>query len=169
MQHLSRRMRRHGVRWTLLAIAMLSLQFHGCASAPGRERVAAINVGHTGKTALRGYDPVAYFRQGAPQKGQDAYVAIWKNAAWKFASETNKKAFLSNPQKFAPNYGGYCAFAISKGLIADADPHCWAIVDGHLYLNNNSFAQHLWDLHRSAGIEAGDKNWERTPKRPLAR
>jgi hypothetical protein len=168
MPQLSRLVQKHGAQLARVVIASLFLQFHACAAAPPHETVPTINVGHTGKMALRGYDPVAYFRQGAAQKGKDAYQATWKNVVWKFVSEENKKAFLADPQKYAPSYGGYCAFAISRGLIADADPHCWAIVGDHLYLNNNSFAQHLWELNRAKGIEAGNKNWELTPKQPIA-
>jgi len=143
-------------------------QFSGFASAAGHEAVPALNLGHDGKIALRGYDPVGYFRQHSPQKGDDTHRVIWQNATWKFASAANQKAFLANPKKYAPSYGGYCAFAISRGLIADADPHCWAVVSGHLYLNNNPFAQKLWEANRRSDIQAGDQNWQRLPKRPIS-
>jgi hypothetical protein len=79
-------------------------------------------------------------------------------------SAGNRSLFIATPQKFAPQYGGYCAFAMSLNRIADVDPDEWAIVNGKLYLNNNFFSQTLWSFDKSGNIALGDKYWPQVPK-----
>jgi hypothetical protein len=86
-----------------------------------------------------------------------------KGAVYRFVSAENRDRFIAAPQQFAPQYGGYCAYAISQNTIADIDPDEWAIVNGKLYLNNNFFSQALWSLDRPGHIARGDQNWPRVP------
>lgn len=112
-----------------------------------------------GDLALGGYDPVAYFSNGKPTPGSADVSADWDNATWRFSSEANKQAFLANPEKYAPQYGGFCAYAVSQGYTASADPQAWSIVDDKLYVNFNKAVRGLWNLRRSHYIKEGDKNW----------
>jgi YHS domain-containing protein len=111
------------------------------------------------KLAVSGYDPVAYFTQGMPVKGQKALSAAHGGATWQFANEANKAAFLANPAKYMPQYGGYCAWAVSEGYTASADPKVWKIVGGKLYLNYNHAVGRNWEQNASANISRADGNW----------
>lgn len=127
--------------------------------------VESLNLGQG--VALRGYDPVAYFAEGAPAVRDPAISYQWQGASWLFSTPAHREAFVADPARYAPQYGGYCAFAVSRGTTADADPNQWAIVNGKLYVNNNAFAKKLWDQDRPANIEAGDSNWPLIPKYPV--
>ena len=112
-----------------------------------------------GELALSGYDPVAYFTDGKPVEGSANLEAVWDGATWRFANTDYKRAFLENPEKYAPQYGGFCAYAVSQGYTASADPHAWSIVDDKLYVNYNKAVRGLWNLRRSHYIKQGDQNW----------
>jgi YHS domain-containing protein len=126
--------------------------------------VAAVNT--TEGFALKGYDPVAYFTGGQPTKGSAQYSFQWKGVTYLFASAENLLRFKADPDKYLPQYGGYCAYAMSLDRIADIDPHRWAIVGGKLYLNNGFLAQNLWSLNKSGNIVSADRNWPLYPKKP---
>lgn len=111
------------------------------------------------KLALDGYDPVAYFKSGRPQKGTSAHALSWNGATWHFASPENKTAFESNPKGFAPQFGGYCAWAVSEGYTAKGDPSAWRIVDGKLFLNYNASVQKTWEKDIPGHVAKGEKNW----------
>jgi hypothetical protein len=127
--------------------------------------VPALNLVHG--AALRGYDAVAYFTDSQPVSGSDANTYVWQGANWKFSTPDHLRAFAAQPGRYAPQYGGYCAFAVSRGTTADGDPLQWAVVDGKLYVNNNAFAMHLWNEDRSGNVAAGDINWPLIPRQPL--
>ena len=110
-------------------------------------------------TALGGYDPVAYFTDGAPAKGERAFTFDYQGAQFRFASQENLDLFKADPEAYAPQYGGYCAWAISQGYTAKGDPKHWAIVDGKLYLNFNSDVQATWDEDREGFIALADQKW----------
>jgi YHS domain-containing protein len=109
--------------------------------------------------ALRGYDTVAYFTENNPVPGNEQYRHTWNGARWHFASEENRNAFVRNPERYAPQYGGYCAYAVSHGYTADGDPQVWKIVDRKLYLNYNREARELWEEDVPGNIAKGDGNW----------
>jgi YHS domain-containing protein len=115
---------------------------------------------------LKGYDPVAYFVNGLATKGTDQYSFAWNGATYRFASEENLNRFKGDPEKYLPQYGGYCAYAMSLNRIADIDPSRWAVVGGRLYLNNGFVAEKLWSLNKSKNIESADRNWPQYPKQP---
>ena len=85
--------------------------------------------------AIRGYDPVAYFTQGKPVKGSREYTHQWNGATWRFASAQNRERFAAAPAKYAPQYGGYCAYGVASGYAVKIEPDAWSVVDGKLYLN----------------------------------
>ena len=125
--------------------------------------VAAVNTADG--LGLNGYDPVAYFTLGRPTPGVDQYSDRWKGVTYRFASADDLERFKAEPEKYLPQYGGYCAFAMSLDRIADIDPSRWTIVDGKLYLNNGYISQSLWSLNKSGNIASGDRNWPLYPKK----
>lgn len=109
--------------------------------------------------AIRGYDPVAYHAEGKPVAGKRAHRVEWKGATWSFASAENKALFEGDPEKYAPRYGGYCAWAVSQGYTASIDPDAWSIVDGKLYLNYSLGVRDQWSQDIPGNIAKGDVNW----------
>jgi YHS domain-containing protein len=109
--------------------------------------------------ALGGYDVVAYFTEGKPVAGQAGHEAHWNGARWRFASTDNRERFLKEPERFAPRYGGYCAYAVSRGYTAPVAPEAWRIVDSKLYLNYSKDVQKLWEREIPANIKKADTNW----------
>jgi YHS domain-containing protein len=111
--------------------------------------------------AIRGYDPVGYFTQNKAVKGDRKFVHEWKNTRWYFSSQQNMDAFVHEPEKYAPQYGGYCAYGCSNGYKAPTDPQAWTIVNGKLYLNYNVDVRSEWSKNKNERIEKADKNWEK--------
>ncbi len=109
--------------------------------------------------AIQGYDPVAYFTEGKPVQGNDRLVYNWNGARWYFSNQQNLDSFKTNPDKFSPQYGGYCAYGMFHGHKASTDPDAWTIVDGKLYLNHDLKVRELWKDKRDEKIEIADKNW----------
>jgi hypothetical protein len=109
--------------------------------------------------AIRGYDPVSYFTTSQPVKGSNDFTTTWKDALWKFASQKNLDAFKSDPEKFAPQFGGYCAYGMAEGHKASTSPNAWTIVDGKLYLNYNMDVKTLWTEKQLDYIGIAQKNW----------
>ncbi len=112
-----------------------------------------------GGVAINGYDPVAYFTQSEPVKGDAAFTSEWNGASWQFSSAETKAMFDADPEKYAPHYGGYCAYAVSKGYTATTDPDAWSIVDDKLYLNYSKTVRALWRRNEAANIAKADANW----------
>ena len=109
--------------------------------------------------AIHGYDPVAYFRWGEPREGLEEYALEWKGAVWRFVDQENLDAFRAEPEAHAPQYGGYCAWAVSKGYLADIDPRAWTIYKDKLYLNYSLSVREQWNEQRQASIAKADANW----------
>ncbi len=109
--------------------------------------------------AINGYDPVAYFTENKPVEGNADISALWKGAKWHFSSDKNRQTFLAMPDKYAPQYGGYCAFAVSYGSTATTVPEAWSIVDGKLYLNNSLGVRSRWNTDIPGYIKQANKNW----------
>lgn len=108
---------------------------------------------------LKGYDPVAYFTAGRATKGLEEFEHQWMGAKFRFASQENFALFKKEPEKYAPQYGGYCAYAVSQGYTASVDPEAWDIVSGKLYLNYSKAVQKKWREKRDEYIISADKNW----------
>ncbi len=109
--------------------------------------------------AIKGYDPVAYFTEGKPVKGDSDFSYEWMDATWRFASAEHLAAFKKEPEKFAPQFGGYCAWAVSQGYTAGIDPDAWKIVEGKLYLNYSLDVQKKWETDILGNIKAARANW----------
>jgi len=109
--------------------------------------------------AVGGYDPVAYFTQGKPVKGSEDVTLQYEGATWRFAIAGNRAAFKADPAKYAPQYGGYCAYAVSQGATAKAEPDAWTIHDGKLYLNFDKSVRAIWEQDIPGNIAKADANW----------
>jgi YHS domain-containing protein len=127
--------------------------------APAFADKAPVFTGLASNAAIRGYDTVAYFTTGRPTRGDARYSTNWHGATWHFASAANRDRFAANPARYAPQFGGYCAWAVSQGYTAGIDPNAWRIVDGKLYLNYNREIQARWEQNTAANIAAGNRNW----------
>lgn len=114
-----------------------------------------------GGVAINGYDPVAYFEDGAPVEGSSSFEHEWNGATWRFANAENRDRFAAEPEAFAPQYGGYCAWAVSQGYTASTDPAAWKIVGGKLYLNYSADVQKRWQADETGNIAKADANWPR--------
>lgn len=110
-------------------------------------------------TAVKGTDVVAYFTQGKPVQGSKDHEVEWNGATWRFASAAHKALFLKDPRRYAPQYGGFCAFGVSRGYTVGIDPAAWKIVDGKLYLNYNADVQAEWVKDVPGHIAKADRNW----------
>src|SRR5258708_18076638 len=109
--------------------------------------------------ALNGYDAVAFFTQGKPVKGSSDYSLKWNDANWLFSSKADLESFKGSPEKYAPQYGGYCAYGTAEGHKAPTQADTWTIVDDKLYFNYNKKVKELWSKNRSALIDSANKNW----------
>ena len=141
--------------WKFLMISALSLLIAATAFGAERDRVFQAQEG----IAINGYDPVAYFEENGPKKGSSEYTVEWDGTTWLFASSENRDKFESDPEKWAPAYGGYCAWAVSKNYLASTDPDAWSIVDDRLYLNFNKQIRSRWSKNPARNIQRADKNW----------
>lgn len=142
-------------RTLLVGAAALPVVALGATSAVAAEPP----VYATNGVAINGYDPVAYFTEGRPVPGVAAFTSDWDGAVLQFASAENKAMFDENPQKFAPKYGGYCAYAVSKNYIATTDPAAWSIHEDRLYLNYSKTVRALWATRKRHHIQSADGNW----------
>lgn len=109
--------------------------------------------------AVDGSDVVAYFTKGAPVAGSPDIAHEWMGVTWRFETPENRAAFVADPVSFAPQYGGFCAYAVSRGYTASTVPQAWRIVDGRLYLNFSPRIQRKWEKDIPGNIAAGDENW----------
>lgn len=109
--------------------------------------------------AMAGYDPVSYFNGDAPVLGQPNIAVKWKGAEWHFASQENRERFESNPRAYAPQFGGYCSYAMANGMLKSTDPMAWQVVDGRLYLTHSQEIEQIWQRDRSEYIHMAEENW----------
>ena len=140
----------------ILAAVSLSLARPAVTAHAGSPE---IYTGLLSSTAVGGYDPVAYFTDGKPVEGKKDYTFAYKGVTWRFASEKNRDAFKAKPEAYVPQYGGYCAWAVSQGYTAKGDPRHWKIVEGKLYLNYDAKVQKDWEKDVPGHISKGDRNW----------
>ena len=140
----------------LIAI-IFSFALFSCAKV---SQISPVNVTADG-VAIKEYDPVAYFTDRRPVKGIPEFKYEWKGAEWRFASSDHLEMFKKDPDKYAPRYGGYCAYAVSQGKTADIDPEAWTIFEGKLYLNLDKDVQRLWGKNMQEYIQKADGNWPR--------
>jgi YHS domain-containing protein len=136
---------------TFLFLAFVPFAFAGPKSDP---------VNHT-KTgiAIQGYDPVAYFTDSKPLKGDARFSYAWRGATWQFASAEHRDLFAKDPEHYAPQFGGYCAYGVSENHAVDIDPEAWKIIEGKLYLNYSQRIKADFLKDPTARIQRADQNW----------
>ncbi len=123
----------------------------------------------TDRGAIDGYDPVAYFELGAATPGSEQFTTTWREARWLFANSENLAKFRRDPERYAPAYGGYCAYGMASGYTANTDPEAWTIVDDRLFLNFDHDVKAEWETDRGSYIAEADVNWPSSrPARRLA-
>lgn len=132
----------------------LAMAFASVAVAADKDMNADAN-----DVAISGYDTVAYFNKNMPVQGSDKYTAVYKNTIYKFSSEQNRDAFRANPEKFAPQFGGYCAMGVAMEKKLNVDPTAWRVVDGKLYLNLNKDVQTKWASDIPGHLNTAQTNW----------
>jgi YHS domain-containing protein len=140
-------------------LLVLLIGIAAIAAACSSVEAIALNTDDSG-SALKGYDAVAYFAVSNAVKGDAKYSYVWNGAKWFFSSEENMNKFMADPAAYAPQFGGYCAYAVSEGYTADADPEAWKVVEGKLYLNYNRDVQKTWEKNESERIGNARKNWQ---------
>ena len=110
--------------------------------------------------AIEGYDPTAYFTESRPVRGDSAHSHQWGGATWYFASEQARKLFTQNPEKYVPQFGGYCSNGLADDHKIGADPKNWRIIDGKLYLFFSDYGREQWSGNVKSLIEAADETWQ---------
>ena len=142
----------HAALWALvLAAAMTAIPGVAGAKSP-------VNVDWKG-VAIKGYDPVAYFTMSRPIKGDKDHVLTWMGATWRFASPENREQFEKDPEKYAPRYGGYCAYGVANNYLVKIDPEAWTVYEGRLYLNYSLQVREQWKEDIPGHIRKADANW----------
>ncbi|WP_420602351.1 YHS domain-containing (seleno)protein [Flagellimonas sp.] len=131
------------------------------------KRISPLSWGHKevnqpmfSNQAINGYDPVAYFTHNEAVLGNETYTYDWNNAKWNFSSEENKQLFTENPEKYAPQFGGYCAFAISKGFTANSSPDSFELINDKLYLFDNEDVKLSWKENLEENLRVSEENWQ---------
>lgn len=135
------------------ALGVLSL------AAPAYADQRPVYTGLIGNVGVSGYDVVAYFADGRPARGTNQFRTVHQGVEYRFASAEHLATFRANPTRYLPQYGGYCAWAVSQGYTASADPTNWRIVDGRLYLNYNDEIQRRWEQDIPGHIRSANVNW----------
>jgi len=145
------------MRTIFTAIALAFGMF--AIAAPAYADQAPVHTGILSNVAVGGYDPVAYFTDGHPVRGTTLHRITHQGYEYRFASAEHLATFRSNPSRYLPQYGGYCAWAVSQGYTAAGNPNNWRIVDGKLYLNYNDDIQRRWERDIPGFIRSADANW----------
>ena len=140
----------------MLYVTLLLFAAAPTAGADGAKLVAA----GADRIAIKGYDTVAYFTDGKATKGSSSYEYIWDDAKWRFASLAHRDLFIADPDRYAPQFGGFCAGAIVNGVLVPANPESWAIVDGKLYMVAGPQADIVeWKADAASNIQKGNEIW----------
>jgi len=148
------------IRLTESCFVLLFVFAFGCSRAYTADSVNKDSAG----VALKGYDVVTYFVEGRALPGSREFQHEWMGARWQFSSAANRDLFAANPAKYAPQYGGYCAYGMSEGHKAPIDPTVWKIVGNKLYLNYNAEVGKQWRQDIPGRIALADKNWPKVSK-----
>jgi len=164
MLHTSKRqLSRRAMLGLSLSALVISTAAH--AAQPAINTLTGSFFGGAGDTAILGYDTVAYFTDNKPAKGSDSFVTTWMGAKWKFASQAHLDLFKATPEKYAPQYGGYCAYGVSVDNLVSIEPDKFMIIDGKLYLNYDADVQQKWLKNPAGYIKTADSKFQSLLKR----
>lgn len=145
--------------WKSLRAMFLGLLVAVGFWVPAMAKDAPVYTATFSSTAVSGYDAVAYFTERKPVKGNSKFSTEYKGAKWLFSSQENRDKFVATPEQYAPQYGGYCAWAVSQGYTASGDPLAWRVVNNKLYLNYDAEIQKKWEASIPEFIQKADTNW----------
>ncbi|MGQ0662175.1 MAG: YHS domain-containing (seleno)protein [Pseudomonadota bacterium] len=140
------------VSWALFLGVFLGVMTVGAAFVQSA-------IADSGRLGLKGHDPVGYFTEGRPVQGKSEFEAVWHGTHWRFSSAANRDLFVADPDRYAPQYGGYCAFGVAMGMKSEVDPQAWTIVNGKLYVKLNMQTRDTWRQDQVANIQKAAKNW----------
>lgn len=143
----------------VLGVAALVASAAASAAPPINTLKSGFFGGRT-DTAILGYDPVAYFTEGKPVKGQDSVAYDWMGAKWKFSTQAHLDLFKASPEKYAPQYGGYCAYGVTQDNLVSIEPDKFKIIDGKLYLNYDTAVQATWLKDPAGYIKQADAKFQ---------
>jgi YHS domain-containing protein len=149
------------LRRTVLALAALAFLSPLAARAQDAQHPVNTLGAPAENVAIRGYDPVAYFRDGGPRHGKPEFAVQHDGATWWFAGAENKALFEADPEKYMPAFGGFCAYGTSRGYLVKIEPEAWSIVDGRLYLNYDLGVRDTWLKDAKGNIAKAKANWPR--------
>ncbi len=155
-QSLSFGLTRRAAMASALAVAGMLFGTAASAAEPPINTLKNSVFGGRTDTAINGYDTVAYFTAGKPVKGQDALTTEWMGAKWKFSTQAHLDLFKANPEKYAPQYGGYCAYGVTQGKLVKVEPDQFTVRDGRLYLNYDADTQAAWLKDPAGFIKTAD-------------
>ncbi len=141
-------------------VALVAATAIGYTAFAPKSEIPTYNI-DANRVAIHGYDTVGYFTEGKPLKGKAEFEHVWRDTRWHFASAGNRDLFTANPDRYAPQYGGYCALGLAAGEYADIDPNAWTIVDGKLYLNRTLEYRVAWRKAPQAYFGTADYNWNK--------
>ncbi|HEX8027103.1 MAG TPA: YHS domain-containing (seleno)protein [Vicinamibacterales bacterium] len=145
------------IRWTYrLAVLTVALGIVGAMTLRG-QTPGSINAANG--VAIQGYDAVAYHTRQEAVRGARGFSHVWGGVTWLFESANNRDTFAKSPEQFAPAFGGFCAYGVSRGYAVDIDPQAFSIVDGRLYLNYSKGVQRTWNQDRAGYIDKARRNW----------
>lgn len=148
------------LRGLLMLLMVLVVGLNAAAGPEERINRAGDGLG------LKGYDPVLYFTEGRASRGSSSFEYEFEKTRYRFISAANRDLFTKNPGRYLPQYGGFCAYAVSRGYTADVDPEAWAVVSGKLYLNYSKRVRGLWQEDVSGNIRKADANWPELRNKP---
>lgn len=149
-----------------LSIRILPLAATAALTLAAASTAFADEIYTTNGVAINGYDAVAYFTDHKPVKGSDKFVTSYKGATFYFASAAHREAFVKDPEHYAPQYGGYCAFGTAEGHKAPTQPQAFTVVDDKLYLNYNDKVLETWRSDVDGYIKKANANWETVSAHP---
>jgi enamine deaminase RidA (YjgF/YER057c/UK114 family) len=145
-----------GLKRSAMVLGVLIVALHGYAARGDEPRLS-----------ISGYDPAAYFTDGKPVQGKAEFEYLWHRSRWRFATSDHRDLFMKGPDRYAPQYDGYCAMGVSGDDAAHkdtVDPEAWAIVDGKLYLTHNQYWLEVWREHSDGYIKRADVDWQTVSK-----
>ena len=140
-----------------ICVMFVTVGIGGALTVRGQVSTRAIN--NARGIAIQGYDPVAYFTQNQAVKGSTRWTHTWQGVEWRFVSTEHRDAFVKEPARYAPAFGGYCAYGVTRGYAVDIDPEAFAVVDGSLYLNYSKGVQRTWNEDRAGYIDKARQRW----------
>ncbi|MEZ5891707.1 MAG: YHS domain-containing (seleno)protein [Parvularculaceae bacterium] len=147
------------MKFRIIALILSAIAAPMALLAPAYAAKDPVYTARFSKTAVDGYDVVAYFTDGKPVKGVKEHMTTYNGAEWLFATAEHLAAFQAEPEKYAPQYGGYCAWAVSQNYTARGNPNNWRIVEDKLYLNYNDEIQKRWEQDIPGFISSANNNW----------